>query len=179
MPRCSRVRDDLTAWIDGALAPAATVRVEHHLARCPQCTQETQRLRQSIAAQQRLLPLLFEAKPVEAERLLAAVHRSIASGAAIAEDKQSWWRSFDWRQILRPLPIAVGAAVVVLITLVEVAGGPEDVLVPLGVKAPPAVVKKKPGMFRDYAIIERLDALENFDTVEVEPLDDEPAAEHG
>src|SRR5206468_3127715 len=101
------------------------------------------------------------------------VRRALSTASREAEYRAR--PRFDWKWLLRPIPMALAAAALVVLMLVEVAGGPEDVLVPIGVKAPPPAVSHKPGLFRDYAIIEKLDALENFDTVEVEPLDDDQA----
>lgn len=183
MPRCSRVRDNMTAWLDGELSPRWTLRVENHVGRCTACAVEAQSLRHTLASQHILLPQLLRGDVVpreqfRADRILADLHRAMAADDVPAA--QRWnWGSVDWTWWLRPIPVAVAAAAIIVITLVEVAGGPEDILVPLGVQAPPPVVSKKPGMFRDYAIIERLDALENFDTVDVEPLDDDQSAEQG
>src|SRR5262249_41516280 len=78
-----------------------------------------------------------------------------------------------------PLAQAAGAvAVAVGLTLV-VAGGPKAVLIPLGVAPPPPAVRSHPDLFKDYSLIQHLDALENFDTVESEPLDDDQASFNG
>ncbi len=177
MPRCRKIKENLTAWIDGELALGANERVEQHLARCASCSDEARILRRSVESQRRLLPQVAGARPTDADRLLAAVRRRIAAAEPVEEE--GWWRRWSWTWGLRPLPMAVAAAVLLVVVFVEVAGGPDDVLVPVGVKAPPAAVSRKPAMFRDYAIIEKLEALENFDTVEVEPLDDDQASERG
>ncbi len=178
MPRCPTIKENLTAWIDGELSVGWSERIEQHLARCPSCSDEARHLRGSVELQRRLLPQLVGASASDADRLFASVRRRIAAAGA-DEEPERWWRRVSWTGLLRPLPMAAVAAVLLLVTLVEVAGGPDDVLIPVGVKAPPAVVSHKPGMFRDYAIIEELDALENFDTVEVEPLDDDQVSERG
>ena len=66
---------------------------------------------------------------------------------------------------------AVAAAAVILALVF--AGGPAAVLVPLGVESPPVAVKANPELFKDYPLIQHLDALENFDTVQSVPLDDD------
>ncbi len=173
MPRCSTIKQNLTAWIDEELPQAQAERVDLHLARCLACSGEAELLRLSIDAQRQTLAQLVAVAEVDATALFARVRRAMAESPA--EPALAWWRDWSWTSLARPVPLALAAAAVLVMALVEVAGGPEDVLVPIGVKAPPAVVSHKPGMFRDYAIIEKLDALENFDTVEVEPLDDDQA----
>lgn len=174
MPRCRKVRENLTAWIDGEVSASWQERIEQHLMRCSACNEEAEQLRNSIEQQRRVLPRLVEAATVDSGALLAGIRRSLAADRR-AEPTPGWRFNLDWKWVLRPIPLALAAAALLLITLVEAAGGPEDVLVPIGVKRPPAAVAHKPGMFRDYAIIEKLDALENFDTVDVEPLDDDQA----
>lgn len=50
------VREDLTALLDGALAPARADEVRAHLARCPACREEEARLRGAVAALSALPP---------------------------------------------------------------------------------------------------------------------------
>ncbi|HVM98261.1 MAG TPA: hypothetical protein VMT89_17835 [Candidatus Acidoferrales bacterium] len=70
-------------------------------------------------------------------------------------------------------PLVVSAVVMLsLVGFVTVTGGPERVLIPLGVKAPPPAVKRAPEMFTKYRMIEKLDMLENFDTVDAVQVDD-------
>jgi len=149
--------------------------VDAHLDRCASCRAHAEGVRHSIESQRNLLTMLMSPVATDDARMLAAIRRAEPS----ADAREGWWEGWRWQVLLRPIPVAIGAVAVVLATLVEVAGGPEDVLVPIGVKAPPPAVSRKPGMFRDYAIIEKLDALENFDTVEVEPLDEEASSERG
>jgi len=176
MPRCSTIRENLTAWADGELSGRWRQRVETHLERCPVCHQQASELHSVVRRHERVLRRAVAIDPVDAHRLLGGVRRALAAqDLAGIEPRISWVR----RWILRPLPLAVAASLLLTITLTEVAGGPDDVLVPLGVKDPPAEVSKKPVMFRDYAIIEQLEVLENFDTVVVEPLDDTQIFERG
>ena len=52
----SHPRDDLTALLDGALPPARAAAVEAHLAGCPDCRAERERLRGALAALEALPP---------------------------------------------------------------------------------------------------------------------------
>ncbi len=179
MPSCRRVKDNLTAWIDGEAGSSWNDRIQAHLARCPSCQAEAQSLREAVGHQRDMLGQLLGPAPSDAVRMLATIRNQAArrDQASWLEEEEGWWTRWAW--LARPVPVALAVAALLVVTLVEVAGGPEDVLVPIGAKAPPAAVKRKPAMFRDYAIIEKLEALENFDTVEVEPLDDVPTEEQG
>ncbi len=48
--------EDLTALLDGALAPDRAAEVQEHLARCPACREESARLRAGVAALSALPP---------------------------------------------------------------------------------------------------------------------------
>lgn len=179
MPSCRRVKNNLTAWIDGEAGRVWGDRIEAHLQRCPSCQAEEQFLRATISHQRELLCHLLNPVPSDTAGMLAAIRKQAAQQdhSAWLDEDEPWWTRWGW--LLRPVPVALAVAALLMVTLVEVAGGPEDVLVPIGIKAPPAAVKRKPAMFRDYAIIEKLEALENFDTVDVEPLDDVDIEEQG
>jgi hypothetical protein len=69
--------------------------------------------------------------------------------------------------------------VTIAVAAVLLAVGPQMVLMPLGLESPPPAVAQHTGLFKDYPLIERLDVLEHFDTVESVPLDDEGASRHG
>src|SRR5262249_9845294 len=84
-------------------------------------------------------------------------------------------RTWVWR----PIAVASAAAAMAMVALMVMAGGPTAVLIPIGAQSPPAGVRNQPGLFKDYTLIQQLDALENFDTVESEPLDDDQASRNG
>lgn len=179
MPRCRTVRENLTAWVDGELSDRWQQRIDSHLRRCSVCEHDARALQHSVDQQRLLLRQVMATPTSDVHALLGGVRQAIAAGSMSDAVPASWAgpRARHW--FLRPLPLALAAAMVLTITLTEMAGGPDDVLVPLGVKAPPVAVTKKPAMFRDYAIIEQLEVLENFDTVVIEPLDDSQAFERG
>ena len=52
--RHRRLRDQLSAYIDGELDASAAGRLEHHLAECGRCRQEMEQLRATVAALQEL-----------------------------------------------------------------------------------------------------------------------------
>ena len=171
MTSCGAVRENLTAWIDGELSPRWTERVREHITGCADCAAEAKNLRASITLQRRVLTHLTAVGDVDAAALHARLRRAVA---AEAEPRRSVW---SW--ILRPLVLAPALALLAVLVLFTAAGGPTDVLAPLGVAPPPPAVKRAPGLFKDYTLIQHLDELEHFDTVESEPLDDEQDAKTG
>jgi anti-sigma factor RsiW len=171
MASCGAVQENLTAWIDGELSPRWTARVREHVDACADCAAEAANLRASIMLQCRVLPRLNAGEAVDAARLHARLQRAVAAAAAP--------RPSLWQWIFRPLVLAPALALLLVLALFTAAGGPTDVLAPLGVAPPPPAVRRAPGLFKDYSMIQHLDALENFDTVEAEPLDDDPDAQTG
>jgi anti-sigma-K factor RskA len=106
-------RDDIAAYLLGALEPGEAAELERHLAGCPECEQELQRLRPAV----QVLPETVE--PVEAPaalrvRLMEQV-RSEAGGSQAAPEARSAPR---WRFGLRPL---AGLATVAIL-LAAIAG---------------------------------------------------------
>jgi anti-sigma factor RsiW len=171
MSSCRAVQENLTAWIDGELSARSAERVREHVAGCPRCATETDSLRASIGLHRTVLTRLSDAGDVDAAALRARFRRAVAVEAAE--------RRPSWRWIFRPVVLAPALALLAVLLLFTAAGGPTDVLAPLGVAPPPPAVKRAPGLFKDYTLIQHLDALQHFDTVESEPLDDEQGAQTG
>lgn len=165
MASCRAVQENLTAWVDGELSPRWTERVRAHVASCSRCAAEADGLRATIALQKSILRQVSAVADVDTAALHARLRRAVA---AAAEPRQSMWR---W--ILRPVLLVPTCALLAVLVLFTAAGGPTDVLVPLGVAPPPPAVKRAPELFKDYTIIQHLDELQHFDTVESEPLDDD------
>ncbi len=85
------------------------------------------------------------------------------------------WRRRVWRPAL-----AFGVASLALWVGVSAFGGPDTVLISLGLKSPPPAVQEQPDLFREYAIIRRLDVLEHLDTGDRRAPDAAtPAAQQG
>ena len=87
--RHRRLRDQLSAYIDGELDASATERLEHHLAECGRCRQEMEQLRATVAALQELPavepPRSFTLSPERlAPRPPMPVASPLAFGARIA-----------------------------------------------------------------------------------------------
>ncbi len=80
---------------------------------------------------------------------------------------------------LRGLALFSAAAGMTLVVTLGTLGGPAGVLVPMGAKRPPAKVQSKPTLFQEYPIIERLEILENLDTVEAVQLEEETPTDAG
>ncbi len=88
--RHRRLRDQLSAYIDGELDASAAERLERHLAECGRCGQEMEQLRATVAALQELPavepPRSFTLSPerVAAPRPPMPVASPLAFGARIA-----------------------------------------------------------------------------------------------
>lgn len=158
--QCAAIAEDLTALADGELAPERAVTIRDHLSSCGDCSKQLTAIERSLVLQRRSLSELPELRPGFDTRMWARLDE------VRAQESRSRW-SLWWK----PLAIAAGAAAAVLVAAAPL-GGPSAVLVPLGIQRPPAKVAKQTDLFRDYQIIEHLDELEHFDTVESEPLDD-------
>jgi hypothetical protein len=87
--RHSRLRDQLSAYIDGELDASAAKRLERHMAECGRCSQELEQLRATVAALQGLpavqLPRSFTLSPERAAlRPPLPIASPLAFGARIA-----------------------------------------------------------------------------------------------
>lgn len=164
--QCTRIRQDLTAWVDGELAGRRRARLDDHLDQCPDCRVEAELLRHSVVAQTMALRALA---PPDANLPLLWTR---LSGAMAGEPRSLWrfGRAFAGFGL---------AAVAALLVGVRQAGGPEVLLVPIGVKSPPPKVKTKPRLFQEYPLIEKLEILENLDTVDAIQLDEESPSDAG
>jgi predicted anti-sigma-YlaC factor YlaD len=176
MSDCQDFREELTAWVEGQLPARQHERISEHVTHCPQCAVEADSLRSAIAWQRRALRAVVSLDAVDPLALSARLRRQLS---AAADDRAPAWILRDlWTTTVGRLALA-GAAVSVaaLVFLLEI--GPGMVLIPLGLEAPPAAVARRTEFFKDYPMIERLDVLEHFDTVESVPLDDDSASQHG
>jgi anti-sigma factor RsiW len=171
MARCWTIRRNLTAWIDGESPYRQAERIQRHLTTCATCSAEAERLRAAIRWQRQALPFLVAAENLDPGQLRMQLQRALAAEPA--------WSPPAWKWLFRPVAIT-GAAVMIGIVLVfSLMGGPKAVLIPLGVEPPPLAVTREPDLFENYQLIQHLDVLENFDTVESEPLDDDPTLHRG
>jgi anti-sigma-K factor RskA len=104
-----RRRDDIAAYLLGALEPGEAAELERHIAGCPECEQELQRLRPAV----RVLPETVEQVEAPAAlrgRLMEQV-RSEAAGSQAAPAARPASAS-RWRFGLRP---AAGLAALALV----------------------------------------------------------------
>jgi anti-sigma factor RsiW len=171
MMNCRAVKGDLTAWCDGELSRRRTERIEQHLAGCRACAAEAQSVTAAVRWQRQALPRVTAVADYEFSALQARLRRALTDEPAL--------RAPFWSRFFRPVAIATAAAMFAVVMLFSIMGGPKAVLIPLGVESPPVAVSSQPELFEDYQLIQRLDALENFDTVESIPLDDDQAPHAG
>ena len=171
MANCRVVQKNLTAWIDHEVSPRWEQRISRHLETCSVCAVEAESLRATIDQCRTALDRAVALHDFEPGRLRLRLQHTLA-----AEEQQP---ERAWRWPLRPFAIAGAAALAAAMMLLFFAGGPKAVLIPLGVQPPPSAVRHAPDLFKDYPLIKDLDALENFDTVESVPLDDEQSSQRG
>ena len=173
---CRNVSQDLTAWIEGELPERRCDCIREHLAACARCSAEVDSLRMAVVWQQRALRAVTSLDGIATAALRARLRLDLAAGA---EERTLLWR---WRQpwvsMWGRLALA-GAAFSLALVILLLAGGPGMLLMPLGLESPPPAVVQHTELFKDYPLIERLDVLEHFDTVESMPLDDESAVQRG
>jgi anti-sigma factor RsiW len=171
MMNCRAVKGDLTAWCDGELSRRRTERIEQHLAGCGACAAEAQSVSAAVRWQRQALPRVTAVANCEFSALQARLRRALTDEPGPRVPFWSWF--------VRPVAIAAATVMIAVVMLFSIMGGPQAVLIPLGVESPPVAVSSQPELFEDYQLIQRLDALENFDTVESVPLDDDRALHAG
>lgn len=168
---CRVVDRNLTAWADGELAARAQRRVSRHLDTCAACATQARELQRAVQFQRQALRSLQQSTEPPDEALWRAVLR-----ARQAESPRRAAAGWAW---LRPLAIGCAVTMFSLVAFVGAAGGPQAVLVPLGIKQPPPVVSRAPALFKEYQVIEKLEMLEHFETVDTVPLDEEAESDNG
>lgn len=171
MNDCRAIEAELTAWCDGELSDRQAQRIEQHLQACPACAAEAEVLRTTIQWQRQTLPRIATAHDMNLAMLHGNLRRALA-----AEPEP---RSAGWAWLFRPFALAGAAAMIAAIVLFSILGGPRAVLIPLGVEPPPVEVSSEPELFENYQLIQHLDAMENFDTVQSVPLDDDKPLQEG
>ncbi len=171
MVSCRRVNADLVAWCDGELSPERAKRIADHLSICAACAREAQHTRAAIEWQKTALTDITAVEQFDTQALQMKLRRALASDP---EPPLPWWA---W--LTRPVALAGAVALVAVVVFFSVVGGPKAVLIPLGVEPPPVAVSSEPELFENYQLIQHLDALENFDTVESVPLDEDQTLHEG
>ena len=173
MSRCDRVRSHLTALADDEVRGWQKWRLQRHLRRCSSCPKDLLATKRSIEQQSAVLKNLLETTSVDVDSLRRRARLEIAREAVQAPSPFP-----QWRHSLRPLLAGCAALGLIVLSLSWTVGGPEDVLITLGVVEPPKSLARKTELFYDYTLIEKLDALENFDSVNSVPLEGEQTSFH-
>ena len=176
MPGCNDFSEDLTAWIEGQLPSWQRERIREHLTHCAPCAAEADSLRVAVAWQQQALRTVAALDAIDAMALKARLRRDLA--ADVDDVAPMWSLRRVWESMWGRLMLAGTAASVAALGVLWVVG-PGMVLMPIGLESPPPAVAQHTELFKDYPLIEQLDVLEHFDTVETVPLDDEGASQRG
>lgn len=168
---CRLVSSRLTAFADGEVSGWTARYALAHVQRCSFCSGELALLRSVVAQQTHSLRALQAQQSVSVAELWRRLHHSVVARPAV--DSPAVW---VW---LRPVALAASVTLVSLLGLVSAAGGPQAVLVPLGIQPPPPPVSRAPVLFREYPLIEKLELLEHLETVDRIRLDDEGESQSG
>jgi anti-sigma factor RsiW len=129
-------RDDLVAFVLGALQPAEERAVEAHTPSCARCTRELEALVPAVSALGESVEQL-EPPPELRERVLAEVQADVARSAGEKEPAPRRPQRRGWRGLFARPAIAVGLAIAVaavggyLIAQNGGDGGPEQTTVPV------------------------------------------------
>jgi anti-sigma factor RsiW len=179
MARCAAVRRTLTAWIDGELRARQHERIRRHVATCAACAAEADSLRATIAWQTRALQAVTAIDELAVEPLWTHLEDGMRARPAARD----WGLSSPgpplWARLFRPIAVGGAALATAIILFLVLAGDPGTILISLGVESPPPAVARQAELFKDYPLIQHLDALEHFDTVQSVPLDDERGSHRG
>ena len=104
MKDCQDIQPDLSAYLDGELAPRRRAEIEAHVATCPQCQRELAGLR-TLAAGVAALPRLQPAP-----RFLAEVRRKITQGHG---PESISWADYLFRPFWLKVPLEAAALILV------------------------------------------------------------------
>jgi anti-sigma factor RsiW len=167
---CRLVKPKLTALADGELSGWSERLTRSHLRKCTPCRAEVAALRAAIVQQTQALRALQAAQPSLDSQLWQDLRRALT--ASRSEDSTLW----TW---LRPVALAASVTIASLVGLVSAAGGPQAVLVPLGIQPPPPPVSRAPQLFQEYPLIEKLELLEHFETVDRIRLEEDGESQSG
>lgn len=149
--KCRRVEKDLSAYLDGRLSDEAKRRVEGHLKTCPRCGErfeELSRIQSALSEFPRRDPSPF---------LWTRVKAGIESGEGKAPAPGSVWSR------LKPSPVVSRWAVVVVASLVLVAGG---VLLSGDRQDPRDYLGLEVAIAEDLELLEHFDLIQNLDFLE-------------
>ncbi len=166
MANCEAIRTDLTAHADGQRSRWRQWRAQRHCRRCRDCEAHAGRIAQDISDQAILLTRALAVPDLDADAmrrktriLIAALPREDEAPTPVAR----WYARPALALATLLLAIAVGT---------WQAGGTDTVLITLGILDPPSTVAHETELFQEYRLIQHLDALENFDSVNSVPLDE-------
>jgi anti-sigma factor RsiW len=142
------VADELTALLDGALAPREAARVEAHLAECPACRAERDRLARALALLREL-----PASPAPSPTFEARFYARLAAERS-AEESPGVFQRLAWRLVAPALAGAAATAGVFLYV------GHQD-------RQRDAFVSEHLDLFESYEAVASVGALERPEDVQV------------
>jgi anti-sigma factor RsiW len=151
MMRCRSCEKQLSAWLDGELAPGRAAEVEAHVAACPACAARAARLRE-VSALVDGLP-----SPVPSPEFAAGFRRKLAQARQV--EREAAERPRRWFFRLPALATAATAACALVLGLTLLRRDP-------ALERPPeAELAQNIELLRDYEVVSNLDALEDFEAI--------------
>ena len=145
-----KVRQHLTAYLDGELPAALRTEVAEHLAGCPACARELEELRLAHS----LLERWATPEPSSEARARAwrALRRERRPAAQPARERPGWVRPL----VRYALPLAAGVLLVVLVTVHRERRGPT---------VPDEVIAELP-VLENLEMLEALDVLTEWENLQ-------------
>ena len=164
---CRNIKEDLTAYRDGMLAPKKREEIDRHLGECPSCRQELEGIERVVSAVAKLRQATEIAPSAGAkERLLAALEtlparEEAASAPTWAERLSDRIRAarLGWEALARPLAYATAGVGLVILLAVTFGDYTND----LPASADDMAIAIDQELFSDIDIFADMDVLEDID----------------
>lgn len=172
---CIAIRSQLTALADGELPRWRSWQVQRHVRSCDGCRHEADSIKSAVRVQAAWLSSAPTLPAGDLDHIRRQLRVAIAAGAQDEEHRSSTGAAAR-RFGLQPLAATAAVGLLALSLVSWAYGGPMNLLATIGWIQPPSAVATKTELFRDYPLIQNLDALENFDNVNDIPLEEETSS---
>lgn len=159
---CVIARRHVVAWNDGELCGLTLRFVRSHYASCAKCRAVAEAWAEEQRQQALVLGALLRLADIPTDRHWTSLEQRLGQQDSIRVHRGiGLLPSAVWR---RPL-VAAAASAIMLLASWKLARIPEGVAIALGIKSPPPEVLRMPELFQDFALVEKLDVLEQLDAL--------------